>query len=61
MTAEEELRETARRLLERDCAAQGIEAIVTDPAVLAEVAALLRPVTKVDPPAGGGDSRGRAT
>jgi hypothetical protein len=39
----EELRETARLLLERDCAAQGIEPVVTDPALLAEVAVLLRP------------------
>jgi hypothetical protein len=42
----EELRETARRLLERDCAAQGIEAVVTDPEELAVVAALLRPTAK---------------
>jgi hypothetical protein len=42
----EELRETARRLLERDCAAQGIEAVVTDPAVLAEVAGLLHPTRR---------------
>jgi hypothetical protein len=45
MTAEE-LRETARRLLERDTAAQGIEAVVTDPEELAVVAALLRPMPK---------------
>lgn len=42
----EELRETARRLLERDCAAQGIETVCTDPAMLAEVAVLLRPTRK---------------
>jgi hypothetical protein len=42
----EELRETARRLLERDCSAQGIEAVVTDPEELAVVAALLRPMPK---------------
>lgn len=42
----EELRETARRLLERDCAAQGIEPLITDPALLAEVAVLLRPVPR---------------
>jgi hypothetical protein len=40
----EELRETARRLLERDCAAQGIEPVVTDPVMLAEVVVLLRPI-----------------
>jgi hypothetical protein len=42
----EELRETARRLLERDCAAQGIETVVSDPTLLAEVAILLRPLYK---------------
>ena len=42
MTAEE-LRKQARRLLERDCTAQGVEAVVTDPEELAVVAALLRP------------------
>jgi hypothetical protein len=48
-----ELRETARRLLERDCAAQGIEEVVTDPALLAEVAVLLRPVPRwLQPPEG---------
>jgi hypothetical protein len=53
MTAEE-LRETARRLLERDGAAQGVEPVVTDPAVLAEVAALLRPIPKrIRQPEGG--------
>lgn len=42
----EELRETARRLLARDSAAQGIEAVVTDPEELAAVAALMRPVAQ---------------
>jgi hypothetical protein len=42
----EELRETARRVLERDCSAQRIEAVVTDPEELAVVAALLRPTPK---------------
>jgi hypothetical protein len=56
----EELRETARRLLERDCAAQGIEPVVTDPAELAEVAVLLRPIpTRTQRP--GGDRRESAT
>jgi hypothetical protein len=45
MTAEE-LREQARRLLERDCAGQGIEPVVTDPAELATVAALMRPLAR---------------
>jgi hypothetical protein len=40
----EELRQTARRLLERDCTAQDIEPVVTDPEELAVVAALLRPM-----------------
>jgi hypothetical protein len=39
----EELRETARRLLARDCAAQGVEPVCTDPEELAVVAALMRP------------------
>jgi hypothetical protein len=53
MTAEE-LRETARRLLERDCTAQGIEPLVTDPAELAVVAALLRPIpNRTQRPEGG--------
>jgi hypothetical protein len=60
MTAEE-LRETARRLLERDCAAQRIEPVVTDPAELAEVAVLLRPITRRDQVSEGGDRRGPAT
>jgi hypothetical protein len=42
----EELREVARRLLERDCAEQGIEAVVTDPEELAAVAVLLRPIPR---------------
>jgi hypothetical protein len=50
-----ELRQTARRLLERDAAAQGIEPIVTDPTQLAEVAILLCPVPKrLQRPEGGG-------
>ena len=50
----EELRETARRLLERDCAAQGIEAVVTDLKELAVVAALLRPApNRIQRPEGG--------
>jgi hypothetical protein len=57
MTAEE-LRKTARRLLERDCAVQGIEAVVTDPEELAAVAALLRPLAQRPE---GGDRRGPAT
>jgi hypothetical protein len=54
----EELRETARRLVERDCAAQGVEVVVTDPEELAAVAALLRPLA-LRPE--GGDRRGPAT
>jgi hypothetical protein len=59
MTAAE-LRETARRLLERDCTAQGIEPVCTDPAMLAEVAVLLRPIPmRTQRP--GGDRRESAT
>jgi hypothetical protein len=44
VTGEADLRATARRLLERDAAEQGIPAVLDDPALLAAVAALLRPV-----------------
>jgi hypothetical protein len=44
MTAEAELREMARRLLERDAAEQGIAPVLDDPGLLAAVAALMRPV-----------------
>lgn len=42
----EELRELARRVLERDCTAQGVEAVVTDAEELAVVAALMRPLDR---------------
>jgi hypothetical protein len=54
----DELREVARRLLERDCAAQGIEPIVTDPEELAVIATLLRPVRKRTRRSGGGEADG---
>jgi hypothetical protein len=38
-----DLRETARRLLERDAAEQGIAPVCDDPATLAAVAAVMRP------------------
>jgi hypothetical protein len=38
-----ELRELARRLMVRDAAAQGIEPVCADPAMLAAVAAMMRP------------------
>jgi hypothetical protein len=44
MIAADELREVARRLLERDCAEQGVEVVISDPAALAAVTTLLRPV-----------------
>jgi hypothetical protein len=44
MTGEADLRATARRLLERDAAEQGIAPVLEDPALLAAVAALMRPV-----------------
>ena len=56
----EELRETARRLLERDCAGQGIEPVVTDPAELATVAVLLRPAPKWLRRPEGGEADGAA-
>lgn len=40
----EELREVARRLLERDAAEQGIEPVCNDPAILAAVSHLMRPI-----------------
>jgi hypothetical protein len=49
----EELREMARRLLERDCAEQGIEPVCADPALLVEVAALLRPMPHSPAPEAG--------
>jgi len=54
MTAAE-LRETARRLLERDCAAQGVEVVVTAPEELAVVAAFMRPLAHLPE---GGDGHG---
>jgi hypothetical protein len=54
----EELSETARRLLERDCAAQGIEPVVTDAEELAVVAALMRPTRLEGRQVEGGDRRG---
>jgi len=56
MTPPKELRETARRLLERDCAAQGIESVVTDPAELAVIATLLRPIPNRTQRAKGGEA-----
>jgi hypothetical protein len=56
----EELRETARRLPERDCAAQGIEPVCTDPAMVAEVAVLLRPAPKWLRRPEGGEADGAA-
>jgi hypothetical protein len=44
VTGEADLRETARRLLDRDAAEQGIPAVLEDSALLAAVAALMRPV-----------------
>jgi hypothetical protein len=52
MTAAE-LRKMARRLLERDCAAQDVEVVVTAPEELAVVAALMRPLAHL-PESGGG-------
>jgi hypothetical protein len=49
VTGEAKLRETARRLLERDTAEQGIAPVLDDPALLAAVAALLRPVPEWTP------------
>jgi putative intracellular protease/amidase len=40
----DELREVVRRLLERDAAEQGIAPVCDDPATLAAVGRLLRPV-----------------
>jgi hypothetical protein len=54
-----ELRAAARRLLERDCAAQGVEAVVTDPALLAEVGVLMRPARVAELLAQEGDDRAR--
>jgi hypothetical protein len=54
----EELRETAHRLLERDTATQGIEPVCRDLALLAAVAALMRPIPKRTQRPEGGDAHG---
>jgi hypothetical protein len=53
MTGEADLRATARRLLERDAAEQGIAPVCDDPTTLAAVAAVMRPI----PVREGGDGR----
>jgi hypothetical protein len=54
MTSREELLQTAQRLLQRDCTAQGIPVVCDDPATLAAVAVLVRPA-----PSERGDDRAR--
>jgi hypothetical protein len=56
MTATDDLQETARRLLERDCAEQGVPAVCEDPTMLAAVTALMRPSTLRAAEGGGRDA-----